>query len=313
MRVFLSRFLSVLRPRPWLALGTALFAAAVGRAQELEPRAYSPSPTGFNILVVADTLNYGNLTFDPSLPVDNASAHIHAAAMAYVRTLDLAGRSASLGFALPYARGRFKGNYLGEPQDLYRSGLADPRVRLAINLYGAPALTPKEFAARKAATVVGASLVVSPPLGQYDPTKLINIGTNRWAFKPELGVAHEFGRWTLEADAGAWLFTDNTNFYGGKTRHQDTIGSLQAHAIYTLKPRMWVAFDANFFNGGRTFVNGVRKNDLQQNSRVGVTFALPVTKQQSLKFSYARGAFTSIGADFNSFGVAWQYVWRDRP
>ncbi len=304
------------RPSPrlrWLALGFSLIVACASRAQELEPRAYSPSPAGFNIALVADTYNFGDLTFDPSLPVTDASAEINASVLGYVRTMDLAGRSANFGFGLPYVVGNLRGNYLGEPVTAYRSGLGDPRLRLAVNLYGAPAMTMKEFAARELKLLVGASLVVSAPLGQYDPTKLINIGGNRWGFKPELGLSREFGRWTLEGAAGVWLFTDNTDFYGGKTRSQDPISSLQVHVIRTFRPRMWLAFDANFFNGGRTSVNGVPKADLQQNSRVGLTFAMPVNKQHSLKISFSRGAITSIGADFNSIGVAWQYIWRGTP
>lgn len=302
------------RPTRLLRFGLAsafvLVAAHLGCAQELEPRAYSPSPVGFNILLVAGTYNTGDLAFDPSLPITDASASIKAGVVGYLRTFGVAGRSASLGVALPYVRGNLEGIYLGDPVEAYRSGLGDPRLRFAINLRGAPAMTPKEFVARKFGTLIGASLVVSVPTGQYDSTKLVNIGNNRWAFKPEVGISREFGRWTLEGCAGVWLFTDNTNFYGGRTRSQDSITSLQAHVIYTFKPRMWLAFDANFYNGGRTSVDGVPKADLQQNSRVGLTFALPVTKTQSLKFSFSRGAVTSIGADFNSFGMAWQYVWR---
>jgi hypothetical protein len=294
----------------WLCLGFGLLAARAAWAQELEPGAYSPSPTGFNIVVVADTYSYGDLTFDPSLPVSNATARINASAFAYVRTLGIAGRSASLSFALPYARGHLEGLYLGQPQALYRSGVADPRFRIAVNLLGAPAMTPKEFAANRPDTVLGASLVVSAPLGQYDPAKLINIGNHRWAFKPELGFAHTIGQWTLEVDAGVWLYTDNTNFSNGKTRAQDPLGSFQWHVIYTFKPRMWLAFDANYFTGGRTVINGVPNQDEQRNSRAGLTYALPVTAQHSLKFSWNRGAITNIGADFNTFGVAWQYVWR---
>jgi len=223
---------------PALALVLALIASGIARAQELEPRAYSPSPVGFNILLVAGTYNTGDLTFDPSMPVEDASASIKAGVVGYLRTLGIAGRSANLGVALPYVRGNLEGKYLGEQLELYRSGLGDPRVRLAINLRGAPAMTPKEFMARKLGTIIGASLVVSVPTGQYDSTKLINIGNNRWAFKPEVGISREFGRWTLEGCAGVWLFTDNNNFYGGKTRTQDPITSLQTHVIYTFKPRM---------------------------------------------------------------------------
>jgi len=304
----LPRVVSVLR---WLALGFSLAAASRGRAQELEPRAYSPSPSGFNIAVVADTYNFGDLTFDPSVPITDANARINVGVLGYVRTLDLVGRSANLGFALPYAFGHLEGNYLGEPQQIYRSGLGDPRLRLAVNLYGAPAMTPKEFVTRQLKTIVGASLVVGVPLGQYDSTKLINIGLNRWAFKREVGISREFGHWTLEGDAGVWLYTDNTDFYNGHTRHQEPLSSLQAHVIYTFKPRMWLSFDANFYNGGQTSVNGVAKDDRQENSRAGFTFALPVNKQHSLKVSFNRGAFTRVGTNFNSIGVAWQYIWRD--
>jgi hypothetical protein len=296
---------------PALALLAALAAAPRLRAQELEPRAYSPSPVGFNIFAVAFTHNTGDLNFDPSLPITDASASINVGALAYVRTLGLAGRSANLGIALPYVRGDLEGIYLGDPIAAYRSGLGDPRVRLAVNLRGAPAMTPQEFMARKPGdTLIGASLVVSVPTGQYDPTKLVNIGNNRWGFKPEIGISKEFGRWTFEGCAGVWLLTDNTDFYGGKTRSQEPISSLQAHIIYTFKPRMWLAFDANFYNGGRTSVDGVPKADLQQNSRAGLTFSLPVTKTQSLKFSFSKGAVTSVGADFDSYGVAWQVIWR---
>jgi len=297
----------------WVAFGFGLL-LVVGsvQAQELEPRAYSPSPTGYNIVVVADTYSTGDVTFDPSLPVTDAKANINLSALGYVRTLGLAGRSASAGFVLPYVRGDLDGNYLNEPTSVYRSGVGDPRLRLAVNLMGAPAMTPEEFVKRQPATLLGASLAISAPLGQYDPAKLVNIGTNRWGIKPELGLSRAFGRWTLEGVAGAWFYTDNTDFKNGKTRSQEPISSLQWHVIYTFRPRMWLALDANYFYGGRTSIDGKENNDVQRNSRMGVTFALPITREQSLKFAYSQGAITNIGANFKSFGVAWQCAWRDR-
>ena len=279
------------------------------RAQELEPRAYSVSSVGFNILVVADTFNTGDLAFDPTLPIDDAQANINVAGIGYVRTLGIAGRSASIGVVAPYVRGNLDGLYLGEYQAVHRSALGDPRVRFAINLHGAPAMTAEEFAAYRQKTNVGASLLVVAPLGQYHPAKLINVGTNRWSFKPEIGVSHALGRWTLEGYAGAWLFTDNRDFRNGNVRAQAPIGSFQFHAIYTIRPRLWVAFDANYFTGGRTSINGVDNFDLQRNSRAGLTLALPLNRQQSIKLTYSRGARTTIGADFESFGLSYQYVW----
>ena len=274
-------------------------------AQELEPGAYSPSPIDFNILVGALTFNSGDLAFDPSGPITDASANITTAGFGYVRTMGLFGRLANLGVILPYVRGDLEGYYLGEYQKVFRSGQGDPRLRFAINLVGGPALTLKEFAAAKPKWTVGVSVTVGVPLGQYDSSKLINIGGNRWSLKPERTV----GRWRFEGAVGVWMFTDNTDFFGGATRSQDPIGSLQFHVIYTFRPRMWIAYDANYYTGGRTSFGAGKNEDLQDNSRMGLTFAMPINRTQSLKFNYSRGARTSVGAKFDSIGVAWQLVW----
>ena len=157
---------------------------------------------------------------------------------------------------LPVVGGHVEGLYLGEPAEVSRFGLGDPRFRLAMNLYGAPAMTPQAFASYRQQTIVGVSLTVAPPLGQYDSTKLINLGTNRWSFKPEVGVSRAYGQWVVEAMAGVWLFTDNTDFVGGRTREQDPIAAMQVHLTYRFTRTMWLAADANYFTGGRTTIGG---------------------------------------------------------
>jgi hypothetical protein len=291
---------------------SALLPIAPLRAQQLEPRAYAPSPVGLNLLLAGDSVSTGDLSFDPSLPVTNGNANLNVAFAGYLRTLDLFGRSANLGFAVPYARGDVSGLYAGQYVAVHRSAFGDPSVRLAVNLYGAPAMTPREFAAYHEQTIVGVSLVVVAPLGAYDSTKLINVGSNRWAFKPQLGLSRALGPWTLEADFAVWLYTDNTDFWNGKLRHQDPIGALQLHAIYTIRPRMWVAVDSTYYNGGRTMINGKQNFDLQQNSRAGITLALPIGRQQSVKIAYSVGARTTIGGDFKTVGVSYQYLWANR-
>ena len=286
-----------------------LVANGVVQAQELEPGAYSPSPVGFNILVVGDTFNTGDIAFDPSAPIDKASADIHAGVVGYLRTVSVAGRAASLGFAVPYVRGDLEGLVQGQPRSAHRSGWGDPRVRFALNLRGVPAMTAKEFVGYQHAWSLGASLTVGVPLGQYDPTKLINIGGNRWAFKPELGYVRSMGAWTFEAAAGAWFFTDNDEFFNGGRREQDPIGSGQVHLTYTFRPRLWLSLDGNYYSGGRTTLNGVRNLDLQKNSRTGLTLAVPLNLRHSLKLAYSRGATTTIGADFEAVGVSYQYLW----
>ena len=278
-------------------------------AQELEPGAYWPLPTSLNIVTVVNSFNSGDLAFDPSAPIDEASALINTTALALMRTFNLAGRSASASLMLPVVAGHIEGLYLGEPAEVGRFGLGDPRLKLAMNLYGAPAMTPKEFASYRQGRILGLSLIVASPLGQYDSTKLINIGTNRWSFKPELGVSTTRGNWVLEGMAGVWLFTDNTDFLGARTREQDPIVATQIHVTYKFTRSMWLAGDANYFTGGRTTIGGKENLDLQRNSRIGATFSRALNRQQAIRMSVSRGAYTTIGADFTSIAASYTYAW----
>jgi hypothetical protein len=258
--------------------------------------------------VVGFTRSSGDIDFDPSLPVDNASAVLYSSFFAYGRSADFFGRSANIAVTVPYIWGNLAGNINGVPVQARRSGLMNPAMRFAVNLYGAPAMDLEKFAGYRQKFNVGASLVLVAPLGQNDPARLVNIGTNRWAVKPEVGISQRFGRWFFDLYLGAWVFSANDN-YQGMVRKQDPIASAQTHVSYGFKPRLWVAFDANFYTGGRTSIDGIPRNDLQRNSRIGATISIPVTKRQSLKLSGSRGAVTNIGADFISLGVAYQYIW----
>jgi hypothetical protein len=278
-------------------------------AQELEPGAYWPIPVGLNIVTVSNAFNFGDVAFDPSAPIDEASATINTTAFAFTRAFDLGGRSANVSVVLPVVGGHIEGRYLGEPAEVGRFGLGDPRFRLAMNLYGAPAMTPQESVTYRLETIVGVSVTVAPPFGQYDPAKLINLGTNRWSFKPEVGISRGYRQWVLEAMAGVWFFTDNTDFFGGRTRTQDPIVATQVHVTYRFKRTMWLAADANYFTGGQTTIGGNENLDFQRNSRIGATFSSAIDRHQAIRVSVSRGAFTTIGADFTSIAVGYNYAW----
>ena len=295
-----------------LALVLALAVVRGAWAQQLEPRAYSSSPIGANFVGVGYAYSTGDVLFDPTLPFSDVSARLNIVIPFYVRTFGLFGRVASAGLTAPGAWGTVEGNVAEEYRSVNRSGLADASVRIAMNLVGDPALSLREFAARKPSTTLGASLMVTAPTGQYDSSKLINLGTNRWAFKPELGLSHPRGRWWLEAYAGVWLFTANNDFFGGQIREQDPIGVAQGHVVHSFKPRLWASFDATYYYGGETTLDGVHKADLQQNSRAGVTVALPVTRSHSLKLAYAKGTTARVGSKLDTFAFTWQYLWFDR-
>ena len=286
--------------------------AAVG-AQELVPAAYTPAPYGVNLLSLASSYNTGDLAFDPSGPIEDASGRIMASTLGYARTLKIAGRSANVGIIVPYVTGHLEGLYFGQEAFADRSGLGDLAVRCAVNLYGAPAMGPREFAAFRPRTLIGTSLSLRAPTGQYDPTKLINIGTNRWAFKPEVGFVQVIGRWAVDGYIGGWFFTDNTDFLGGLRREQDPIFSTEVHLRYAFSAKLWGSLDANFWRGGQTTLEGAVSDDLQRNSRVGTTCAVRVGRNHSLRFAASRGAITRIGGDFGSIGISYGYSWMRKP
>ena len=300
--------------RAWrLTLWTAGLMLAVALplpAQDLEPRAYAASPIGLHFLVASVGRSSGAVVVDASLPIEDARAVVDLAAIGLGTTFDLVGRTALLVGVVPYPRAEASGRVGENTSKVTRSGFADPRLKLSVNLLGGEALAPAEFARSRRPTIVGVSLQIVAPVGQYYSDKLINLGTNRWQFKPEIGVSRAVGRWTIDGYTGVWLYTTNDAFFpGSSTRTQDPLFSVQAHASYTLRPRLWFALDGTWYAGGTTTVNGVTNVDRQSNSRIGGTFSLPLTARQSLKVSYSTGATTRFGGDFNTAAIAWQLSW----
>jgi len=288
----------------------ALVAASLpARAQDIEPRAYSNAPVGVNFAIAGLAGTRGGLAFDPASDLKNPDLKTESLIFAYARTLDLWGRSGKFDVILPYAALDGTATYRGQPVERHVDGLVDPRFRLSVNFYGAPALGLKEFRNYRQDLILGASLQVGVPLGQYDPTRLVNLGNNRWLFKPELGASKALGAWTLEAKLAANIYTDNDNFFGGQRREQDNIYALQGNAIYSFANGAWASADVTWYEGGRTTLNGVRGNDLQQNWRVGATLAIPVDARNSVKLHASSGVSARTGNSFDAIGLAWQVRW----
>lgn len=288
-----------------------LLVAGTVRAQDLEPRAYSASPTGTNFMAVNYARLSGAVLTDPSLPITNVAATIKVASLGYVRTFGLFGRFASFGVVVPCSQGDMSGEVFDAPREVHRAGFGDVRARFALNLLGPPAMTPLEFGRRQPRASLGTSLSIIAPTGKYVPAQLINVGSNRWAFKPEIGLSQPIGRWFVEASAGIWLFGDNDEFFGSKRRGQDPMTVLQLHGGYNFRPGLWLAADLGRYAGGRTKLNGISNQDRQQNTRYGLMLSAPLATGWSGKVSWSRGWTTRAGGDFDTVSVTLQYRWFD--
>jgi hypothetical protein len=285
-----------------------LFIIEKSQCQDLDPRAYARIPVRVTVIVAGFSYSDGGIVTDATLPVQDLNAKIGAPSLAVVRSFGLLGRTAQVSAALPYAWGKATAIIAGEQQSTSRSGLGDMRFRFSWLLLGAPAATMGEIAKAPRRTVLGFSLGISAPTGQYFPEKLINLGASRWAFKTELALSQPVGkRWLIDFYSGLWLFTKNDAYYpGSSVRTQHPLGSFQGHVSYNIQPLMWVAFDCTFYTGGNSTIDGVEMKDRQSNSRVGATFVLPVGKRHSVKFAFSKGAIIRSGANFTTVSLGWQ-------
>jgi hypothetical protein len=311
--------LEKLRRVAWLPI--FVLASTVSYAQDLAPRAYIITPVHSNAVTLTYAFYSGSIIFDGSVPITGASATSNVQVLSLTHSLRIFGRSANFTASLPYGVGNFKGTVVGAEANAYRSGLLDSSFRLSVNLKGGPAMDLQDFLKWQQKTIIGVSFKVVAPTGQYDPTKLINFGANRWGFKPELGLSRRWGHWVLDSYGAVWFFTTNEDFFsrnqfspGTNTQKQNPIFAFEGHLSYDVRHRLWASLDGNFWVGGRTSLNGVEKSStLQQNSRIGGTVSVPVSKRQSLKFSYNRGAYIRYGGNYDNVSVAWQYSWLGRP
>lgn len=310
-----SRGLIKRRPSPagYLAVVLAAWAAfALGmpsHAQDIEPRAYSNAPVGVNFMIAGYAYTDGGLAFDSSLPLKDPQLKTSNLVVGYARVIDLWGKSAKFDASVPYCWLSGSALYHGQPIHRVVDGFGDSKFRLSVNLYGAPALTLKEFGSYRQDWIIGVSLQVSAPASQYDRTRLVNIGTHRWSFKPEVGISKALGRWTLEGAAAVTLFTVNSEFYNGNRRSQEPLYSGQAHAIYSFRNGCWSSIDATYFTGGQTTIGDSEKEDRQKNWRVGATLAVPVNARSSIKFYLSNGVSARTGNNYLMAGVAMQYRW----
>ena len=293
-----------------LAFVVALLSCVSTFAQDLDPRAYTRIPVDITLLVIGGAFSSGSVVTDPTLPLQDLHATVVSSTLGVGRTFSLFGQTAQIFVVQPYSWIDANATVNNEYQEVSRSGFADTRIRFSFLPIGAPAKTVSEFASVPSSTIIGASIMVIAPTGYYDPTKLINIGAHRWSFKPEIAISQPIADdWHLDVYAGLWLFTTNSTFYPGTSeRTQDPMASFQGHVSYAFTKQMWAALNLTYYVGGNSYVNGIGKDDQQNNVRVGATMVVPVNNQHSIKVAASTGAIVRFGANFTTASMAWQII-----
>ncbi len=285
-------------------------------AQDLEPRRWSHLPVGQNIVGVGYVYTEANVFFNPVWKLTDATSQINSLGFTAIHTFDLAGKSARFSLALPYVSGRWEGDVDNEFQIIHRRGAGDPRLRLSVNLYGAPALDGTEYVQYRAEhannTVIGASIAVTMPFGKYCDDCLINIGNNRWSVRPQIGVVHTRGPWAFELTGSAFMFTDNDNFVDKAILKQKNVYAVQTHVIYNFKPGIWASLSTGYGTGGRVTIDQQRTNFEVDNWVWAASLGISVGKTQSLKLTWLSGRTQNlVGRDSDNLLLSWSMRWGD--
>lgn len=279
-------------------------------AQDLEPRRWSHQPVGTSVAGLAYSYTEGTLQFDPVLEIEEATTTSQRLVAAYSHWFEALDKTARVDVFLPFESTRWDGLLSGSPASTSRQGLGDPWVRLSVNLVGSPPLDSagymQYYAKRPTNTVAGVALGVMLPLGEYDDQKLLNLGQNRFVFRPQAGFVHSRGLWSYELTGSAFLYMDNDEFLGSSELSQDPLFALQGHIVRSFPNRWWISVSAGYSWGGETSVDGVPKDDDRNYVLSALSFGLPVAKTQALKVVYTRGdTKEQVGVDGNSLVLSW--------
>jgi hypothetical protein len=289
-----------------------LFVTSQLEAQDIEPRRWTHLPVGMNILGLGAGYTDGDIAFDPVLQIQDATVEVKTVVASYLRAFDLLGKSARFDVRLPYQDARWEGLLAGEPAATERHGPDDPRLRLSVNFIGAPALKGKAYQAYRAAhsinTVVGAALSVTLPLGEYKKDRLLNLGENRFVFRPQLGFVHTRGHWSYELTGSVFLYTENDEFFGDNRREQHPLYALQTNLVYSAPQHWWVSAGTAHDWGGETEINGENKNDKRRDLLYGISAGLPIGSSASAKLAYvASRSHEDVGKDTDSVFFAYSF------
>ena len=290
-------------------------AALPAQSQELEPRRWSHLPTDGHFAGVGYAYTTGDIGLDPVLLAEDVKLDMHTVAAKYIYSFELFDHSARFDIAQGYQNAQWSGLVDGMPTTTRRIGMADTVLRFSTSLFGAPPLKGKEFAdyrieMKDSETIVGAGLALHLPTGHYLSDRLLNLGSNRFTFRPQLGAVHNRGPWSLELTGASWIFTDNDDFSGGNQLEQDPLYTLQTHLIYSFRPGLWVGTGLAYGSGLDSTLNGIGKNDSRRNLGWGISLGYPITPKFGIKIGYiGLQTLEDIGADLDTVTAGFSFLW----
>ena len=279
-------------------------------AQFTDPRNYENTPVGINQLELSYAYVHANTSIDTSLVISGAKFDVSQGAVAYTRYFGFLHRLMWVEAGIPIAG--LGGSISGTNIQGSVTGTGDSTYSVALLLKGGPALSMAQFDGYKPTTILGVSLIITAPTGLYNRNKILNLGSDRWSFKPEIALSHPFGpgrKWDFDGYANAYFYTDNTSYHGKEVLRQEPLPGLEGHISYSFNDSLWASFDTRYSFRGATLVNGITQNNAQQNFILGSEMNIALNSRNALVFEFAKALVHSNGPALVGFSVKYDYKW----
>jgi hypothetical protein len=279
-------------------------------AQFTDAHNYDNTPVGVNQVEFSFAFVRANASIDPSLIIANAKLDLNQGSIDYTRYFSLFRRLAWVEAAVPVAT--LGGSITGTNIDRSTSGVGDSSGSFAMLLKGGPALSVSQFDNYTPTTIVGVSLTMTAPTGGYDPNRILNLGSDRWSFKPEIALSQPFGpegKWQLDLYANAYFYTDNTTYRGKEILRQEPLAGLEGHISRSLSDRVWLSFDTRYSFRGATLVDGVGQDNAQENVVLGSEVSVSLNSRNSVLIEVAKATVHQNGPSIAGFSVKYDYTW----
>lgn len=282
-------------------------------AQFTDPRTYENAPVGTNQVELAYAYARANTSIDTSLVVTGARLDLHQGTVGYTRYFGWLRRLMWIQAAIPIAN--LGGSISGTNVHGSIAGTGDSSYAVSMLVKGGPALEEAQFEHLTPRTTLGVSVGVTAPTGAYDSGRLLNLGADRWSFKPEIGLSHPFGtehKWVLDVYGNAYWYTDNTAYRGREVLRQQPLLGLEGHISYSFNDRIWTSFDTRYSGRAATVIDGVHQDNPQRNFIVGGEMNLSLTASSSLIVQFGKAVAHRNGPAVAGIAVKYDYTWRTR-
>ena len=274
-------------------------------------RDWQNTPTDLNMVFGYYNRLDTNTPIDTSLPITGLSLNADLYLFRYARSFGIDGRNSAIQIIQPYAdiSASFD-NAQFFSGTKHNGGMGDTQVVFAHNFFGGPALTAAEFANWTPETFLTGAFWLTMPTGDYDKDRIINIGSNRWVFKPEIGFGTPIGPTWLEINTYVSLFGDNKDYHGNNKLEQKPLYAIEGHYSYTINRALWVSLDATYNRGGESKIDGDWQDNKQENGLLGASLGFMLSPQFGGLIAYNDTVSERTGSpDVNTWTFRLQYVW----